>query len=583
MKKTIKVSGSKCGFKTVVSRKKRKGDVLAEGIDNRGVAAEASSACSWGFETGDTTESESINMKEECLVKETSMPKGLRIKTKKVLEKPLGVIDYGTVNTNDDMLDNFFLLLPLLPIKPTVQVPVRKFFVLDIDLVAIAGKSSQEKLSFIRKIFSSVNGFGGASTPSKFAGIICATFTSEKTMMTARKLANDYGVVVNTNLKCSINNCTNQAIVMKKILVRTSVEAVYTAVSEFGLIKSIKMQLVGLWQKAIVELEDQNQADLLASKWSILIGKDTVCVTKANVNKQIWDSRDKFRVLLYTLPVETNAYNLWDFVGLVGEKTCVINRNPVSYACACCATFCFGSESNLVSAMAATSVIKGIGLCWSHLSLALCLVCGLSGHTSLNCVSVKVGSTLRGRKTPLSAQDQIRLANIYAQKFMPISCPLAFSSKTWASVVGAPPVHSFYGAGLILSSNKVGKPLLSVASDLEKRLVNIESSFISLTEQIGELAKRLDSFVLAVLQPSSRCQLLVTPLSQNQEENIVMGVSLSDVTGDKTAAVLDSTASPEVVKLENMLEGLSALVMSLSVHLNGLALAGGTPSLSLPQ
>ncbi|KAG9306137.1 hypothetical protein G9A89_016041 [Geosiphon pyriformis] len=209
MKKTIKVSGFENGFKVVVSRKKRKEGVLAEGIGNRKVAADASGACLWGSETGDTTESESIDMEKKCLVEETSidygeggafmegnsnqMSKGLCVKTKKVLGKPLGVINYDTVNTNDNMLDDFSLLLPPLPIKLTIQVPVCKSFTLDIDLVVITGKFFQEKLSFIRKIFSSVNGFGGASTPSKFGGIIRATFTLEKAMMAAGKLANNCG------------------------------------------------------------------------------------------------------------------------------------------------------------------------------------------------------------------------------------------------------------------------------------------------------------------------------------------------------------------------------------------------------
>ncbi|KAG9306136.1 hypothetical protein G9A89_016040 [Geosiphon pyriformis] len=331
-------------------------------------------------------------------------------------------------------------------------------------------------------------------------------------------------------------------IVMKKIPVGTSVEAVHATMSEFGLIKLIKMQL------------------------------DAVCVVRANVNKQTWDSRDEFRVLLYTLSVGTNAYDLWNFVGLVGGKTCVIDHNPVSYAHAYCATVCFGSESDLVSAMAATPVIKRIGLHWFYLSLALCLVCSLSGHTSLNCVLVKVGSTLRGRKTPLSAQNQIRLVTIYAWKSTFISCPLVFSGKTWASVVGALLVCNSHGAGLFLGFNNVGKPLPSAANDLEKCLVRIESSLISLAEQIGELAKRLELFMLAVSQPSSGCQLPVTPSSQNQEENIVMGVGSGDATSNKTAAILGSTVSPEVVKLENMLENLFALVMILSTHLDGLAL-----------
>ncbi|KAG9286130.1 hypothetical protein G9A89_010144 [Geosiphon pyriformis] len=526
------------GFKAVVSRKKRKKNVLAEGIDNRGVAAKAFGARSWDSKTGDTTESKSIDMEEKCLVKKTSVDYGEN-------EKPLGVIDYGTVNTDNDVLDNFFLLLPPLPIKPTIQVLIHKFFTLNIDLVAIAGKSSQEKLSFIKKIFSSVNGFGGASTPSKFGRIIHVTFTLEKAMMAAGKLANDHGVVVNTNLKHPVNNHTNWAIVMKKIPVGISMETVCATVSEFGLIKSIKIQL--------------NQADFLTSKWSILIGKNTVHMTKTNVNKQIWDFKDEFRALLYTLLVETNAHDLWDFVGSVGGKTCVIDYNPVSYTYARCAIVCFGFESDLVSAMTATPVIKGIGLRWSHLSLALCLVCSLSGHTSLNCVSVKVGSILRGRKAPFSARDQSA----------PISHPLAFSDKTWASVVGASPVHSSHGADSLLGSDNVGKPLFSVVDDLKKHLVNIESSLISLAGQIGELAKRLDSLVLA---------LSVIFPSQNQGEDIMIEVGSGKTIGDETATVTamvkDSSVFSHVAKLENMLEGLAASVLSLSACFDRLVLTG---------
>ncbi|KAG9291432.1 hypothetical protein G9A89_021851 [Geosiphon pyriformis] len=282
MKKTIKVSGSESGFKMVVSRKKKKEGVLTESINNREIAAEA---------PGDTIESKSIDMKKKCLVEETSVdygesgafmeedpnqtPKSLHVKTKKVLEKPLGVIDYGNVNTDDDVLDDSFLLPPSLPIKPFIQVSVCKSFALNIDLMAIAEKSSQEKLSFIRKIFSSINGFGGAFTPSKFGEVIRVTFTLEKTIMAARKLTNDCGIVVNTNLKHPVNNRTNQDIVIKEISVGTSIEAMCTAVFEFGIVVSIKMQL----------------ADLLASKWSILIRKDAT-----------WDFRDEFKVLLYTFP-----------------------------------------------------------------------------------------------------------------------------------------------------------------------------------------------------------------------------------------------------------------------------------------
>ncbi|KAG9298617.1 hypothetical protein G9A89_012685 [Geosiphon pyriformis] len=597
MKKATKVSGSEGGFKMVASRKKRKGGVLAESVDNSEVADKALGNCSWGSEVGDTTESESIDIEEECLVEETSVnysengafagenpdqtPKSLHVKTKKVLGKPLGVIDYGTVDVDNDVLDGSFLLPLPLPIKPSVQVPVRKSFALNIDLVAVAGKSFQEKLNFVRKIFSGVNGFGGASAPSKFGGIIQAFFTSEKVMMAAAQLANDHGVVVNTNLKHPINNHMNWAIVLKEISVGTSIEAVCAAISEFGLIKLIKMQLVGLWQKVIIKLEDQIQADLLVAKWFVLIGKDAVHVARADVDKQTWNARDEFRALLYTLPMGTTAHDLWDFIGLVGGKTCVIERSSVSYVWAHCATVCFDSEGSLIQTMANTSVIKGIGLCWSHLTAALCLICRNSGHTSLACCTVGASSSLRSKRALLLAQDQLRLAKIYEKKSAPVSHPLAFSRKTWASMVGKRLPLALFSGSAQSGSISYSKSLPTVSGKLEDCLKNIESSLVSLAEQIGKLAKKLDSFMPTVFQPSPECQLLVTSPSQNQEENIVMGVGLDDATSDKTAAATGSIASSEVVKLENMLEGLSASVMSLLVRLDGLALAGGVLPLPL--
>ncbi|KAG9284716.1 hypothetical protein G9A89_002601 [Geosiphon pyriformis] len=531
MKKTIKVSGSESGFKVVALNKKKKEGVLAE---------------------SNTTESESIDMEEECLVEETSvdygesgafmeedpnqMPKSLHVKTKKVLEKPLGVIDYGTVNTDDDVLDDFFLLSPPLPIKLSMQVPVRKFFALNIDLVTVIGKSSQEKLSFIRKIFSSVNGFGRASTSSKFGRIIYATFTSEKAMIAAEKLANDCGIVVNTNLKRPGNIHTNRDIVLKKISVGTLIEAVCTAVSEFGIIKKIRMQLVELWQKAIVEMKNQNQADLL----SILIEKDAVCVARADVDKQTWNSRDRFRALLYTLPV--------DFLDLVGEKTCIIDRNPVDYTC-------------------------DTALLWSCLSTVLCFSCNSLGHTSLVCKLNGESLGPKSKRTPLSAQDQFRLTKIYEKKSAPVSHPMAFGGKIWALVVGSPSSNTSCGYDSQLGSIGIGKPLPPVVNNLEKQLVTIKNSLVSFTEQIGKLAKKLDSFTLAVSQPSPGCQLPVIFPSQDQVGDIIMRESSGEATYGKTAMLVDLSVSSQVIKLETMLEGLSASVLSLSAHFDGLVLA----------
>ncbi|KAG9285954.1 hypothetical protein G9A89_002374 [Geosiphon pyriformis] len=578
MKEVAKNSSAGGGFGPVLSRKKRKGGVLAKSVLVGEGVIETTESYSQNSETGDTTKSESVDMKEKCLIEETSINYNkkdvfdgrdpnqtlksldIKIKTKKVLGKPLDKINFEDGFDNGDFLNESALLSPPLLLKLSVHVFVHKFFALDIDLVAIAEKSFQEKLNFIRKIFSGVNSFGKASILSKFGGIICMTFTSEMAMMAASKLAYDHGIVVNTDLKCLVNNCTNQDIVIKKIPVGTLIEAVHAAVSEFGVVVSIKMQL-----------------------WSILIGKDAVWMARANVDKQTWNSRDEFKALLYTFLVRTNAHDLWDFIGSVGGKTCVIEHNSVNYTQACCTTVCFEFESNLNQALVNTPVINSVSLHWSHLFAALCSSCNSLGHTSRFCKLAGVSSSPKGKRAPLLVQDWLRLAKIYKKKSAPVSYPLAFGEKTWVLVVGSIPSGTSLEYNSQLGTIRNNKPLPPVVNDLEKHLVSIESSLVSLVRQIGELAKRLESFVLAVSQPSSGCQLPVTPPSQNQGKDIVMRVSSGDATSDKTAAVSGSTASLEVVKWENMLKGLSALVMSLLACLDVLALAGGALSLSLSQ
>ncbi|KAG9284131.1 hypothetical protein G9A89_022905 [Geosiphon pyriformis] len=317
MKKTVKVSGSESGFKTVASKKKKKEGVLAEGVNNKGVAAEVS-------ETGDTTESESINMEEECLVEETSFDYGeggalaggdynqmsmnSKVKTKKALGKPLGKIDFSKNSNDDGVLSDAPLELSP-PMKNLVNVPVRKLFVLDIGLDKVAGKSSQEKLVVVRKLFFGINGFGGASIPSKFSGIIRATFTSESSLIKATDKAVNAKILVNTDLKKSSGQ-SDRAVVIKEIPIGTLAETVRAALSEFGVIRAIKMQLIRLWQKAVVEFEQSDQADLVAAEWSILIRKNAVCVARADLDKEAWDARDQHRALLYTLPMGTNAHDI---------------------------------------------------------------------------------------------------------------------------------------------------------------------------------------------------------------------------------------------------------------------------------
>ncbi|KAG9293519.1 hypothetical protein G9A89_005522 [Geosiphon pyriformis] len=101
------------------------------------------------------------------------------------------------------------------------------------------------------------------------------------------------GIIAGRNLeqtpkssKIQTKRALDWAMIIKEILIGTLAETVHTALSEFGMVVLIKMQLVELWQKAVVKFGKIEQADLVMACWSILIGKDAVHVARANQDKK---------------------------------------------------------------------------------------------------------------------------------------------------------------------------------------------------------------------------------------------------------------------------------------------------------
>ncbi|KAG9294854.1 hypothetical protein G9A89_008546 [Geosiphon pyriformis] len=152
-------------------------------------------------------------------------------------------------------------------------------------------------------------------------------------------------IVVNNDLK-KVNSHSDKKIIVKKIPVDFSKSAIKSVFSKFGKIVSIKIQLIGLWQKALVEFESSEIADLVAARWSVFMEKNSVHVAKAIDNKQLWVFRDLHRALFYTLPVGTTAHDLSDLLELYGRKTCFIGCNPSLYVHDRCAIVCFVDKAS---------------------------------------------------------------------------------------------------------------------------------------------------------------------------------------------------------------------------------------------
>ncbi|KAG9293612.1 hypothetical protein G9A89_005615 [Geosiphon pyriformis] len=101
---------------------------------------------------------------------------------------------------------------------------------------AVEGKLATAKTQLIKKIFSTVNGFRGATTPSKFEGIIQSIFISKKSMEMATSLAREKGIDVNSNLKRQRIR-SDWAVVIKEILMNTPKEMIIAVLAKFGEIK----------------------------------------------------------------------------------------------------------------------------------------------------------------------------------------------------------------------------------------------------------------------------------------------------------------------------------------------------------
>ncbi|KAG9284419.1 hypothetical protein G9A89_023676 [Geosiphon pyriformis] len=462
-------------------------------------------------------------------------------------------------------------------VKTQIEVSVRKFFALDINLSAVEGKLATAKTQVIRKLFAGISNFGGAIIPSKFKGIIISTFTSEASMEKAISLAKDNNIIVNTDFKRQ-GMCSDRAVVIKEIPMNTSKKMIITTVAEFENIKSIKIQLIGMWQKAVVEFAESGQADQLVSKWSFLIGKDSVRVAKAVGDCNIWVSRNCFRVLLFTLPVGTTVHDIGTLLDKVGEKTCVINCSLETGNRFCCAVVCFESVNDLNLAFLTESILDGVQLSWARFDLVQYGKCGHFGYSALECdASIMSSPELSSLfKRPAFFANHFQLARLYAKKNVPISHPAAFGSKLWTQVVSLASFSvgssssSGFGSGAFsygIFSLSDSAPLLSnVNSSLSVCLASLEHSLELLNDQVSGIMHKLNDMNLVLSVFFLSTSVLAVPaaasfdMALNDISNILVETSPLPFSGSDLGSSSSKVLTSKVGSLESKLLALNASV-----------------------
>ncbi|KAG9290586.1 hypothetical protein G9A89_020956 [Geosiphon pyriformis] len=329
------------------------------------------------------------------------------------------------------------------------------------------------KTQYIRKIFLSINGFGGVTTLSKFEGIIRLTFTSEKSLEMTASLAREKRIDVNSDLKRQ-GMRSDQTVVIKKILINTPKDMIVATVSEFGEIKLIKIQLIGMWQKAVVEFAELSQADL------------------------------------------TTAHDLGTLLKKTGGKTCVINRSLETGNRICCAVVGFEFDNNLKSVFCTEPIFGGVKLSWARIDLVWCEKCRKFDHSALECDAPVVSPSAPPRtfKRVASNKRHLQLAKLYEKKSVLISCPTTFGGKFWAQVVllAGPSDGSHFSSGFGSSF------LLSGASDSNIGFLFTSDNNSSLNAHLAILERFLEfliDWVSGILKKLSGMGLIlmITPFS----------------------------------------------------------------------
>ncbi|KAG9307741.1 hypothetical protein G9A89_023306 [Geosiphon pyriformis] len=432
-------------------------------------------------------------------------------------------------------------------VKSQVEVAVKKSFALDINL-------STPRLKLLGNYFQQSMVLGEPLPPQNL------------NMEKAMSLARENNIIVNSDLKKQGIH-SDWAVVIKEIPMNTPKEIIVATVSEFG---------------QVVSIRSSSQADQLAAKWSFLIRKDSVHVVKTVEDHETWASRDWYKVLFFTLPVRTTAYNLGDLLAGAGGKTCVINQSLDTGNRVCCTVVCFENDEVLESAFHTEPIFGGMKLSWARLDLC---DAEISASPKLSKLFRRV----------VSDENCLQLAKLYMKKCVPISRLAAFDGKSWAQVVSLvsssdgshPSSDSGFGSSFG-ASGVVGhlSSVVSINSFLEIHLTSLEHSLELLTDKVSGIVNKLDNLNLVPMALISSSQPSVIPVTANVEFGLDMvlddpkPVALPFFLVSSGVSNLGSNSSKILTSkmgcLESKLMALEALVCSVLEKLDQMCAGSGS-------
>ncbi|KAG9301041.1 hypothetical protein G9A89_015777 [Geosiphon pyriformis] len=347
-----------------------------------------------------------------------------------------------------------------------------KLFALDVELAAMSGKTNDDK----------------------------ALFTSEFSMKKAKELTICKKILINDNLR--------KEVIIKEISVNLFKSAIESVFSKFGQVILIRIQLIGLWQKALVKFKSSDVASL-----------------------------DQHQALVYTLPVGTMAHDFSVLVEAFGGKTYFIGHR--------CTVICFEDKASMLAAVGSVPVFKGVSLHWAGLSLACYAKCKQFGHVS-EMYSVS-GNSGVCEKWVVTDYNWVCLANIYKKKQMPIICPVFFVAD---------------GSSFLLSSSSLLGTGLS--SGTKFSIGAWSSSTSADPHDVSGIVRKLSFVELVSLLPVSYKLLLAvfTPLAPEVNSDMVLDDILTTKMGGLESKImsLEALISSVLIKLDYLCSGSGSLL-----------------------
>ncbi|KAG9292607.1 hypothetical protein G9A89_006979 [Geosiphon pyriformis] len=348
-------------------------------------------------------------------------------------------------------------------------------------------------------------------------------------MEMATLLAKEKGIDINSNLKRQGIH-SDQAVIIKEIPMDTSKKIIITALVEFGKIKSIKIQLIGI---------------------------------------------DQFKTLLFTLPVRITVHDLSTLLKGADRKTCIINCSLNSGNRICCAVIGFEFENAMKTAYCTKSIFGGVKLFWTRLNLVYCGRCEFFGHSALECgVPLAFISKSSKMAKKATSEEHFVLLNSFSNGFPSYMVSLmSFSNGL------SPNVRNF----LVISTSPGESALCNHLSSLE--------CFLKLlVDQVSDILRKLSYIELVPLVSSSLVLSSVASISLVADMNsdmtlddalidpipffvvvtdVVANISLSSskVLTTKMGGLKSKMVALEV-SVESVLEKLDQLCSGLGLSIN---------------